>query len=290
MTHGQTIQSESPVDPVTFYHKGTSGIGILVVHGFSMSPRETDKICRYYADRNFTVLRPILPGHGVGIETLAKVGPDEWYACVQENYNILRTHVDHVFVVGVSFGGNLATHLASEHSDDSKMAGLVTLEMPVRFVPRVQFAVSVIQPTLSFFHIPFIRKNKFFYRHKYSLENSGEASVFIPVETAGKLWRFAKTNTLKDLSRLRVPVLFIQARKSDLLHRTNLPLLTSAVTHTAYKTYIVPVNNHDLNLLDEESYKEFLVEMRGFFEETVRTVNPTFDVRISVPALTHSTI
>ncbi len=52
--------------------------GILLVHGFTATPREMRTLAEYLLKRNFTVLAIRLPGHGTTPEELASCQFEDW--------------------------------------------------------------------------------------------------------------------------------------------------------------------------------------------------------------------
>lgn len=77
----------------------------------------------YLAEHGLTVCGPLLPGHGLTVEDLARAKWQDWYASVEEAYEGLASCCDDIFVAGLSLGALLAVHLATR----SPVAGVILL-------------------------------------------------------------------------------------------------------------------------------------------------------------------
>ncbi len=92
-----------------------SGVGILLVHGFTGTPWEMRDIGRQLARESRLVLGVRLPGHGTSPEDLAGRTCEEWLAAVAEGYRHLQGECDRIIGVGLSTGALLlaaAGHLS----------------------------------------------------------------------------------------------------------------------------------------------------------------------------------
>jgi carboxylesterase len=65
-------------------------------------------------------------------------GWQDWYACIEREFDELRSQCDQVFVAGLSMGGSLALLLAEKRAD--QVAGLMLVNPAVLPYPKDQFA------------------------------------------------------------------------------------------------------------------------------------------------------
>jgi len=105
-----------------FFEHGKDAV--LVVHGLSATPWEVLGISVYLTEHNYTVLTPVLEGHGRRPVDLEATTWKDWYGNVNDSYTRLSKDYDDIFVVGVSTGGGLALQLAREH----ELSGIVTIK------------------------------------------------------------------------------------------------------------------------------------------------------------------
>lgn len=88
--------------------------GVLLLHGFGDTPQTLALLARRLRKSGYSVLAPLLPGHGRSLESFAKSRASEWIAAAKDAYIDMRARHDSVSVVGLSMGGALAVLLASE--------------------------------------------------------------------------------------------------------------------------------------------------------------------------------
>jgi carboxylesterase len=86
--------------------------GVLLVHGFTGTPFEMRLCGEALARRGYSVVGPLLAGHGGSAEELAATRWPDWYATVERAFDELRARTDRVAVVGLSLGGLLSLELA----------------------------------------------------------------------------------------------------------------------------------------------------------------------------------
>lgn len=98
--------------PFLLTPKTPNGHGILLVHGFSATPREMRPLADYLSNLNFTVCGVRLPGHGTSPEDLADRRVEEWLSATERGYQILRQEQQAVSAVGLSTGALLILQLS----------------------------------------------------------------------------------------------------------------------------------------------------------------------------------
>ncbi|MFK5925204.1 MAG: alpha/beta fold hydrolase [Desulfuromusa sp.] len=92
-----------------------NGHAVLLIHGFSASPREMLPLGEILQQHNFTVYGVRLPGHGTSPEDLATRSAEEWLTTVEHGYQSLFKMGFRVSVAGLSTGALLALKLALQH-------------------------------------------------------------------------------------------------------------------------------------------------------------------------------
>ncbi len=91
--------------------------GVLLLHGFGDTPQTLARLARRLRKSGYSVLAPLMPGHGRSPESFAKSRADEWIAAANDAYIGMHGRHDSVSVVGLSMGGALAVLLASEQRE-----------------------------------------------------------------------------------------------------------------------------------------------------------------------------
>jgi carboxylesterase len=105
-----------------FAHDG-GPVGVLVLHGFTGSPRTVRPWAGHLAEAGLTVSAPRLPGHGTAWQDLARTGWEDWYAEAERAFAALGDKCEQVFVTGLSMGACLALRLAQ--TQGPKVSGVV---------------------------------------------------------------------------------------------------------------------------------------------------------------------
>lgn len=112
---------------------GTNGAAILLLHGGGDTPQTMGHLATELNARGYTVLAPLLPGHGRDLTAFAAHDGNDWYQEARDRYATLRKKHSWVGVVGLSMGGALASRLAAETPD----LGALVLASPYLNMPAL---------------------------------------------------------------------------------------------------------------------------------------------------------
>ena len=91
--------------------------GVLLLHGFGDTPQTLGLLARRLRKSGFSVLAPLLPGHGRSMNAFAKSRASDWIEAAKAAYIEMRARHDSVSVVGLSMGGALGVLLAGEQRE-----------------------------------------------------------------------------------------------------------------------------------------------------------------------------
>jgi len=110
-------------EPFEFAGKGPS---VLVLHGFT----GTTQSMRYLGQElnrkfGFSVLGPVLPGHGTSPDEMEKTDFMDWMGAAEDAFQTLAKRGSPVFVTGLSMGGMLTLGLAERFPD--QVAGIAPI-------------------------------------------------------------------------------------------------------------------------------------------------------------------
>ncbi len=109
------------------YHKP----GLLLVHGFTGTPKEMRWMGEYLNQRGYAVLGIRLPGHATRPPDMVRTRYQDWLAAVEDGYHLLRGLSREVVVIGLSMGGALALTFAAEFP----LLGVVSMAAPYALPP-----------------------------------------------------------------------------------------------------------------------------------------------------------
>ena len=93
---------------------GSADAAVLLVHGGGDTPQTMGHLAKAFHAAGYTVVAPLLPGHGRDLEAFDAHDAEEWYAEVRAQFDRLRAAHGWVGVVGLSMGGALSARLAAE--------------------------------------------------------------------------------------------------------------------------------------------------------------------------------
>lgn len=91
--------------------------GVLLLHGFGDTPQTLVRLAGRLRKSDYSVLAPLLPGHGRSMESFGKSRASDWIAAARDAYIDMRVRHDSVSVVGLSMGGALAVLVAAEQHE-----------------------------------------------------------------------------------------------------------------------------------------------------------------------------
>jgi carboxylesterase len=238
-----------PGNPSQFFIKGRKDASILILHGYSTDVQPTELFFKYFKIKGFTIARPQLITHQELI-TQENCHPEHWLENAESWLLKLAETEKNIYILGLSLGGNLAISLAAKHKKIIK--GVILVETPIFFKFKFRFFLSAVKPIFEFFKISHVKSNKFWYRKNYQ-QDKDDPFPYLPLKTVGRINNFIINRTRKELSLIDIPVLVIQALKSDLLNITSADYILGRVKSVKKEKYVLSVDNHDLNIMDDEN-------------------------------------
>jgi len=109
-----------------FYFSGGEH-GLLLIHGFTACPIDLKPLAEILHGFGYTILAPLLAGHGTTPEQMKETSYQDWLNSAKEALALLRKECRQVTAVGHSFGGLLGLMLAVEQQVDR----VVSINAPI---------------------------------------------------------------------------------------------------------------------------------------------------------------
>ena len=189
--------------PDPFYLKGTKEIGILLIHGFTGSPSEMRLLGDFLNQKQYTAYAPLLAGHGISPEEMARTNKEDWWKSVVEAYHWLTEEkgYKHVIAIGLSMGGILALKLAAEKD----LAAVVPLAAPVYVKDK---------------RIGLARWAKYFKAYQLKKQNDQEIEAYLasydrtPLVCVESLHRLMK-EVRGAFPKIKIPALVMQGKRDE---------------------------------------------------------------------------
>lgn len=214
-------------DGLSFLGRGTSGRGVMLIHGVTGSPVEMKPVAKILLRAGFSVHAPLLEGHGSDLATLRRTRWKDWYAGVEEAAQWFSKECDQMFVAGICGGGLLGLRLAHEHASVRAAAiysPLLTYDgwnAPLHYrYGHLAVPIAVRLGVARFIAVkeryPFGIKSD----HIRQLLNGCDGGIrgtlpAFPVETLHQTFRMYRW-IRKSLPKIRTPSLVIHSRSDDL--------------------------------------------------------------------------
>lgn len=184
-----------------FILPGSDKKAVILLHGYSGAPAEMRLLGNYLHDHGgYTVIVPLLPGHGTEVEELSACRIKDWSQAVDKIVSDTAKDFPKVAIAGQSLGALLALKAARKFT----MCSVVLLSLPV-FLQDRRAAYAFI---LRYF-IPYIKKRTLgetetrMYRQGYDR---------MPTAPVPDIMRLMKKCREKYLKEIKEPVLIIQSR------------------------------------------------------------------------------
>jgi len=202
-----------PIKSADFTLQAPGDRAVLFIHGYTGSPMHFKEFAEFVNHKGFHCRVMRLPGHGSDAHDLAHTTYLDWREAVHEELEELSKTKSKVFLIGYSFGSNLALDAAMHYPD--LVAGLVVIAAPV----FVKHSLSL-RLLLRFFdrytsadvkRKPWVRKKKI---DEY--EASG-TYAHIPIRATLEFFSFLDNFTKPHLKDIKTPCLILQAEDDPIV-------------------------------------------------------------------------
>jgi carboxylesterase len=194
---------------------------------------------------------PLLPGHGTSPERLAVIRDYQWIEAVNESIDFLLKDYHEIYIVGSSFGGNLAI-LSSNHS--TKIKGIVTVATPIIF-RRHKISKYLFLPLLKRIKL-FQRKPK---RVRDFIDTHNGSYKVIPLRSAYEMSKIVEKSK-NGLSKVVKPIFVVSVENDSVISDKSHRYILDNVSSRKKRQFIVKESNHVALLGDyaEELNREIL--------------------------------
>ena len=222
------------------YFPRNSEVGVLLLHSYTSTPYEFYDLAKYLADKGLTVLAPTIAGHGTTPEDLAKTTIEDWQQSAEDAYLFLKQKAKKIFVVGSSFGGNLAFHLANKFHNP--LAGVVSMGTPIKVRWEKFFKFSLAT-------YGWLKKNQKKRRVDYKLMYFDQEQVaypVMPVESLRRMFTFIKKITVPSLKDIKAPTLIIQSSADRIVNPISAQYIHEHLGSVDKRVLWVNGNHHTL--------------------------------------------
>ncbi len=224
--------------------------GVLLLHGLTATPAEVIPLGRVLHAAGYTVMGPLLPGHGTTPADLNRVHWRDWVATAEGAYRQLTDMCDRVVVGGESTGAVLALWLAATHPDAAAV---------LAFAPALKLALSRWDVWRTYLAAPFVAAVP-----KPGLGGPGsdlwQGYPVNPLRGIIQLFGLQKAvrPRLKDVHQ---PLLLVEGANDKTIAGECVPVIRAAVQSQVVETHILPQSSHVV-ILDKEREQAFAITLK----------------------------
>lgn len=241
-----------------YFHTGRKAI--FFVHGFTDSLCRVNTFAKFLSEKGITTKGVLLPGHGQTWHELAQTTPNDWYAEVEKGILEMSREVKEVYVVGISFGGNLALKFAAEHP--GVVRGIVTVESPMA-IKRQQLVKMGIPFFMAlgwpYWNKKFLRKIN--HPEKDRIFRQGVLDK-MPIINIAQVIDFLERRQ-RFLSKVTCDVLIIQSKTSNIIVHDSANLFYKKIKSP--RKEIMWIDNFYHAILNEKEKRRIFMAATEFF-------------------------
>ena len=212
-----------------------------MIHGFTSAPEQFKELADFFAARGFTVSAPLIAGHGISPDNLMKTTPEDWMKSVKDAYLELKKKSEKIFIIGNSFGSNLAFWLAKEF--DNEQSGIITLGAPIflkyhYFILFRLYTYGLIQR--------YYRKPRRLYKADYTDMSDEVTYSIIPTKNLREFFNFIKNETIPNLGKVKIPTLVAQSDTDPVIKPKSATYIFEKLGSSFKRIYWFPSEFHVL--------------------------------------------
>ena len=217
--------SQNPqIDPI--FKKGTNKAAVLLLHGFTGTPDSIRPLANTLHSHGFTVMAPLLAGHGTTPEQLAQTDWKHWYTSAQAALKTLNKNHEKIFVAGLSMGGLLSLKLAIDYPKIISAISCLATPLYLQLWIRLALPLVRLSPARIFWK----------YQKKYTIDVKDEEAKsnfwsyhLMPLSCVSSLMDL-QDKLRSELSRLKHPLLLMHSRHDHTAPYGSMGLMASLVS------------------------------------------------------------
>ena len=239
---------------------GSNKVGVLLIHGFTGTPKSVEPWAYGLNSAGFTVHVPRLAGHGSDWREMRKSHWGQWLDSVDEALKNLAENVDEIFVAGFSMGGALALRLAEIYPE--RILGLLLLN-PTIYDNHIRMKLSKVLAPI----IPSLKSEGTDVAKPGALITSQQR---ISLHAANSLHKF-RNIVRKELSSINMPIKIFLSRQDHVVPPSNGLLIANSVSSENVEiTYFS--RSYHVVALDYEA-EELINESNAFIGRVLEQIN-----------------
>lgn len=229
-----------PIHGRPYYLEGSDS-GILLLHGFTGTPQCMRYLAESCNEAGFTVSVPMLEGHGTSIEHFEQTSWEDWYQSTESAFHEIKAACRSVMVAGLSMGGLLTIHLASQYRRGVQAIGLMATPL---FLDG--FLIRNIFPAV--WKTPLKKLYKYQPKTVASINDPVARRRYqtyekIPLANVAELLEI-QAMAREELKHIRQPTIIMHALEDQTVPYSNLDYIKAIVATDKVETLTLKRSNH----------------------------------------------
>ncbi len=229
-----------------FFYRPNASPCIFLIHGFGASPYEMRPLGAFLFQKGISVYGLLLDGHATSSSDFETTKKEEWVAGVERRMDDLKPLCRHIFIGGLSFGGDLAIAAGKNQN----ITGIVSINSPIFFRDaRIMDAEK---------YLPFVKATS----RNLTEHQSPYYYRSIPTEAIVEMADFIKALKL-NLPSIKRPILIIQSWKDERVMPESAEFIRNTIGSKKITRKYYPEGTHVLTLgpLNETLGEDILIFM-----------------------------
>lgn len=260
-----------------FHFTGTNGKTVLLVHGLTGAPNEMKFVGKQLHKQGYTVVCPLLAGHGATESELLKTGWRDWYHTAEQTFLLLREQSSQIYIAGICVGGMLGLNLA--HHYPQAVGGVALYSAALRYdgwnIPRA----GIFSPLIPYLgNLPPFRSRHFVEASPFGIKDDRLRDRIMqsdllehclprfPFPSLAEMYRLSNIMK-KKFTTITAPTLLLHARNDDVSHLRNSEFIAKRLG--GYSELQILEDSYHMIHIDRERHK--VAQATGsFFNEHPR--------------------
>ncbi len=230
------------IDPI--YLRGTNGAGVILIHGFTGTPDSVRPVANALEKAGFTVLAPLLAGHGTTPEALSHTRWPDWYRSVQKATMELHEQCPKIFVAGLSLGALLTLKLAIDYPQS--IAAIGCLATPLTLHPWPSKLLPLVQHSPLKFFFKYQKKFGVDIKDPLAKENFWNYNL-MPLASIASLVELQKEIQV-TLAKVHTPTLLMHSRHDSTAPYDSMNRVASRISSATTETVTLENSYHVITL------------------------------------------
>lgn len=235
-------------------------VGCFLIHGWSSTPQELKGLGEFLSERDISVCAPLLPGHGTSPDDLKNYKIKDWLSFAEKELKKFQNEVKHVFIGGVSMGGNIGFHLTKNNPE---IKGMISMGTPAVF--KYNTLLKLIYPFLKILNVS-VKKRYPIGKEKKELLKTKVHYRRYPIKSAAEAFKIS-WSLKRILPYIKQPTLIMQSNTDFMLKEKNAYYIYQKLGSKEKKLTWIP-NSYHVFTIDHYKEKAF-EEIYQFIKQNI---------------------